>query len=169
MDTSINSYGRDAVQDYAKNLGPIRVGDMLMEYNGDKGQLAQALADASGTKRASQMKNIDRWTAWEAGKRGSQARDPGKNKGTQGVLKNLFMKGNPPQGMTISITGFIGYTGGDFRLRTVNIDSSQYAINTGAFINAVNAGNAQAAYQAVFANYADLIVAQASHIDIQFS
>lgn len=156
-----------AYNEYVADQKPT-VTDMLMLFNGNKGDLAQALADATNTKRASQMKSIDRWLAYEKGERGAQARNPANSK-TMERFAALYATKNPPSGMYISINGNIGYPGGDFRDRTIDFSTSEYAVNMSAFVSAMNAGDTHAAYRAIFANYADLIVAEAYNIDISFS
>jgi hypothetical protein len=162
----------EAYREYTQAYGPVTVNDLLMSFDGDKSALARALAEATGTKYASQMKNISRWLNYEKGLRGAQARNPANSR-TSERFTDLYTSRNPPPDMSITITGWIGYdTGsgtGDFRLRTVTVNSSEYRINTGAFIIDMKAGNTHAAYREVFANYAPLIVASADHIDLSFS
>lgn len=159
-----------AMGDYAASLGPVRISDLLMGFNGSKSDLARGLAEATGTKYQSQMKNIGRWLAYEQGSRGAQARNPANSK-TASRFANLYANINPPSGfMGISITGWIGYDN-DYRYRSIDIPApgDGRRINTSAFVDAMKAGDTHAAYAAVFAAYAPaLSVAEADNISIRF-
>lgn len=164
----ITSAFTSAYSEYVAEQGPISVSELLMSFDGSKSELARALAEATGTKYESQMKNITRWLNYENGVRGPQARNPA-NSVTSSRFTDLYMSRNPPSGMSISITGWIGYDGGDFRHRTVNIDSSLFPMNVAAFVADMRAGDTHGAYREAFAGYANLIVAEAEHVSINFS
>jgi hypothetical protein len=169
-DTAVITGGyQTAMRDYASNMGAISISNLLMSYDGNKGELARALADATGTKYASQMKNISRWLNYENGDRGPQARDFNKSKASQSRVKDLYIERNPPTNMSISITGWIGYDN-DYRHRTVDIDSTMYNVSVAAFMSAMQSGNTSGAYREVFAGYAPaLSVASADSVTISFS
>ena len=167
--TGITSAYNQAISAYNASMGSVSVSDLLGSFNGNKSDLARALADTTGTKYASQMKNIGRWLAYESGERGPQARNPANSK-TAGRFQGLYAAMNPPSNVSIAITGWIGYDD-DFRHRSIVIPAPGDArqINAGAFVSAMRAGDTHAAYREAFAAYApSLSVAEADSIDIQF-
>lgn len=132
---------------YKNSLGKVSLNDMLMSYNGSKSGLAQALAgtsDKSSTAYKSQMKNISRWTNGE--------RNPERSGLTQSRFKTLYVQSNPPTSATVNITGWIGYDE-KYYYRTISTTLPARGVTVSQFVNQIQAGNIQGAYNTVFASY----------------
>jgi hypothetical protein len=171
----------DALVEYAGEIGPVSLGDLIQSFNGSKGALARSLAGLPETgklsdlsrsqqsKYATQFKNIDRWSRYEAGERSKQARNIERSKVTQNKVKNIFARREPPRGnVTATITGWIGYDR-DWRYRTITIPAIGREVDTEAFNTAMQAGDTSAAYRALFDAYAPALqVAQADHFKLTY-
>lgn len=141
-----NAY-QTALTDYANSLGTLSVSDMLMQFNGSKSELAQALsgtADKKSTAYRTQYKNIDRWLKGE--------RNPARSRVTQNKFKSLYIQKSPPSNIDISITGWVGYDDKYYH-RTINTSIPGRGVNPGQFMQAMQAGNTRAAYNAAFSAY----------------
>lgn len=165
--TAIKDATNAALADYANNLGPIGIGDMLRAYDGDKHALAEDLAAFKSTKVASQLRSIGKWLNYEQGKPGEQ-RNALKNKATQAQFRALIARKRPPQDMSIRIHGSIRYSN-TARDRTVTINSPQFPIDVPAMLDAIAQGDTSAAYQEIFATYApSMSVEPGAEIEISF-
>jgi hypothetical protein len=140
-----------AMREYSASLGPIRVSDLLMEFGSKRG-LAEALASETGTKVDSQMKNISRWLNYEAGQRGSQARDPNRSRATLNRLRSQMTARRPPRSMSITITGWIGYDD-KYYFRTIHITLPGNGAAVSNFLENMQKGDTHQAYQDVFQAY----------------
>lgn len=175
--TTITASYTSAMNAYKATYGPAKVGDLIQQFDGNKGNLARALSGVGSGKLPAKgtdnrkaydaaQKSISRWLASETGS-GKQARKP--DSASQEKLNKLFQP-PPPKNMSITISGSIGYDGGDFRERTISMgEGTMYRIDAGAFVSAMQAGDTHAAYGATLANYAPLVIARADTVDIQFS
>lgn len=152
----------DALKTYSETSGPVRVSDLLQEYNGSKSALARQISGISDTGKLPSKgtaerarydaanKNIGRWLAYES-KSGKQARNP-NTKDTQERLKQALEKKRPPSNMSIKITGWIGYDN-DYRYRTIETTLPNNGATTEAFVQNMKNENTSEAYQDVFQAY----------------
>lgn len=161
---------------YAQGLTDFKVKDVVMAYGGDRqarNQLAQDLAQATGTKYKSQQENIRRWMNAESG-RGGQTRTPKKQ---LSILKNLFSKKSapPPSGGTGSINGKIASKSPgrgrtvDARDRDIDLENGSGPMDVEGLIDAVQREDMNDAYEAFFAGYSsNLYAEEAYNINIDF-
>jgi hypothetical protein len=144
------------------------VGDLVKQY-GSITDLARAVADYQGVdfKRGNQDKSVRRWLNFEKGVRGSQARNPFKDKRTAKMLKDLFKKKLRPPKMDARINGKIEVSE-DVRDRVTDVDDD-YDIDAAEFLDAFEQDDQDAALDSIYADYCPGMTASEIYdIDIYF-
>lgn len=144
--------------------GPVRVSSLLMDYDGNKSQLARDLAGipqtgklpAKGTPERTaydtQMRNVNRYLKAESGKEG-QKRKPSAT--TQERLNQLAESKHKPQAANFIIMGTIAYSS-DVRERVIGANNQQINLvgdELAAFLDNIAQGSIQDAYQQLFDAY----------------
>jgi hypothetical protein len=153
MDDKLTDAVDAALDRYVDEFMPgWNVGDLVKQY-GSVTDLARAIADYQGTtfKRGNQDKSVRRWLNYEKGVRGSQARNPFKDKHTKQMLKDLFKKKLRPPKMNARINGEIEVSE-DVRDRTTDVDDD-YDIDAPEFLEAFYDDDYDAAMDSIYEDY----------------
>jgi hypothetical protein len=148
---------------YAESFGDVTIAEVLQYFDGSKSALASALAgttDKSSTAYRTQQRNINRWLAG--------TRKPSAE--TLNKFRKQVAGQRPPTSLNVTIRGYIGYDGGDWRWRTIgNLKPIHLAGDSlQRFLDAMAREDTHSAYQAIFEAYgaANLTVAQDANTSI---
>jgi hypothetical protein len=161
---AVNERLQDWQSHQLEQIGTVRVSDVLMDYDGNKGRLARDLAgipqggklpakgSAERTAYDTKMTLIGRWLRGESGAKGRKATPSPE---TQAKFKEIMAKNHPPQLGNFVIMGTIAYSS-DVRERVIGADNQKIDLSgsdLAAFLDNIAQGNIQDAYQQLFEAY----------------